>query len=193
MTQNENNLHAILDYNQKFVETKQYEQFRTSKFPNKKMVILTCMDTRLVELLPKAMNFKNGDVKLIKNAGAIVTQPFGNIMRSIIVAIYMLGAEEVFVVGHHECGMTALNADDILSQTKDYGISPQTIDTLKNSGIQLKEWLRGFDSVRGGVENSVSIIRNHPLLPDYVQVHGMIIDPATGQLELVSDGSKQTT
>ena len=46
-------LDEILDFNEKFVAEKKYEEFTTTKFPNKKMVILTCMDTRLVELLPR--------------------------------------------------------------------------------------------------------------------------------------------
>ena len=49
-------LNEILDYNQKFVESREYEKYETTKFPNKRTVILTCMDTRLLELLPKAMN-----------------------------------------------------------------------------------------------------------------------------------------
>src|SRR5258708_3714148 len=85
-----------------FIERKEYEAFRTDRFPDKKLVILTCMDTRLVELLPRAMGFRNGDVKLVKNAGAIVSHPFGSVMRSIMVAIYELNAEEVIVVGHSE-------------------------------------------------------------------------------------------
>ena len=42
------------------------------KFPQKKMIIISCMDTRLVELLPKSMNIRNGDTKNLKTAGAIV-------------------------------------------------------------------------------------------------------------------------
>ena len=42
----------ILAYNKEFVEKKLYEQYTTSKYPDKKIAILTCMDTRLVELLP---------------------------------------------------------------------------------------------------------------------------------------------
>ena len=54
-------LEEILTYNEKFVADKKYEEFTTTKFPNKKMVILTCMDTRLVELLPRALNLRNGE------------------------------------------------------------------------------------------------------------------------------------
>lgn len=49
-----------------FVEEKQYEAYLTDKYPDKKVAILTCMDTRLVELLPRALNLCNGDAKIIK-------------------------------------------------------------------------------------------------------------------------------
>jgi len=58
-------LNELLDYNKKFVENHEYEKYETTKFPNKRMVFLTCMDTRLLELLPKALNLGNGDAKII--------------------------------------------------------------------------------------------------------------------------------
>ena len=106
----------ILQHNRSFVANKEYEAFRTDQFPNKRLVVLTCMDTRLVELLPRAMGFRNGDVKLVKNAGAIVSHPFGSVMRSILLAIYELMADEVVVVGHSGCGMTGLSCDRVLEK-----------------------------------------------------------------------------
>ena len=81
----------MLRYNAEFVAAKKYEQYRTSKFPDKKIAIVTCMDTRLVELLPAALGIKNGDVKIIKNAGGTITNPFDSTVRSLLVAIYELG------------------------------------------------------------------------------------------------------
>jgi carbonic anhydrase len=181
-------LSEIIEHNEIFVENKWFEEFVTTRFPDKRMVILSCMDTRLVELLPKAMNLKNGDAKIIRNAGAIVTQPFGNIMRSIIVAVYELQAEEVFVVGHHDCGMTGINPDRVTDKMIKRGIDEDVITTLTHSGIHLSNWLKGFDNVRDGVKSSVSIIKNHPLLPRELPVHGLIIDPVTGKLEVVING-----
>ncbi|QWU14497.1 carbonic anhydrase [Paenibacillus sophorae] len=178
----------ILKFNEKFVENKEYEAYLTSRFPNKKLLIITCMDTRLVELLPKAMNFKNGDIKIIKNAGAVISQPFGSVMRSVMVALYELSADEVIVVGHYGCGMASLNADHMIQSIKERGISDEVLSTLENSGIKLTKWLRGFDSIEEGVIQTVELIKRHPLLPPGVPVHGMIMDPATGALELVSDG-----
>ena len=62
----------IIDYNKDFVAQKSYEKYLTDKYPDKKLAVLSCMDTRLTELLPAALGLKNGDAKIIKNAGGLV-------------------------------------------------------------------------------------------------------------------------
>ena len=62
-------IEEIIKYNEQFVANKGYKKYLTSKYPDKKLAILSCMDTRLIELLPAALGLKNGDAKLIKNAG----------------------------------------------------------------------------------------------------------------------------
>jgi carbonic anhydrase len=178
----------FMQFNQQFVEKKQYEAYLTDKFPDKQVAILTCMDTRLVELLPKALNLRNGDAKLIKNAGAILTQPFGSAMRSILVAVYEMGAKEVMVIGHTNCGMTNLDTKNMVEKFRANGISDAVISTLENSGIRMDRFLRGFSSPEEGVAHSVKIIRNHPLIPAHISVHGFIMDAETGALELIIDG-----
>ena len=59
----------IIDFNKSFVAQKGYEKYLTDKYPDKKLAVLSCMDTRLTELLPAALGLKNGDAKIIKNAG----------------------------------------------------------------------------------------------------------------------------
>lgn len=181
-------LEDILEFNKQFLEKKDYESFKSTKYPYKKMIVFSCMDTRLTQLLPKAMNLNNGDAKIIKNAGATIMHPFGSIMRSIIVAIYELGAEEVFVVGHHECGMSSVNPTAMIEQMKEKGITEETLKTIKYSGIDLNNWLHGFDCVIESVKESVDKIKNHPLIPESVVVHGLIMDPETGELDLIVNG-----
>jgi carbonic anhydrase len=175
----------IMEHNQTFVKDEVYRDFETTKFPNKKMVILTCMDTRLTELLPKAIGFCNGDAKIIKNAGALISHPFGSVMRSILVAIYELGAEEVCVIGHKDCGMSGLRHDSFLGKVKEKGIDQNQLDFLRSAGIDLEKWLTGFDRVEDSVAQSVTLVRNHPLLPEGIKVHGLVIDPHTGGLTTV--------
>ncbi|KGR77020.1 beta-class carbonic anhydrase [Ureibacillus manganicus] len=183
-------LKEILDFNESFVKFKQYEPFVTSKFPNKKIVILTCMDTRLVELLPKAMNMKNGDVKIVKSAGAQVSHPFGAVMRSILVAVYELKADEVYVIGHYDCGMSAIEPGQMINKMIERGVNKDIINIVNYTGMDLVEWLRGFGDVSTSVLKSVDIIRNHPLMPKSVPVHGLVMDPGTGKLDLLSDGEE---
>ena len=92
-------IEEMLAYNREFVKSGAYKRFATSTYPDKKIAILTCMDTRLVELLPAALGIKNGDVKLIKNAGGMSTGPFDSAVRSLLVGIVELGVEEVMVIG----------------------------------------------------------------------------------------------
>jgi carbonic anhydrase len=107
-------------------------------------------------------------------------------MRSILVAIYSLGATEICVVGHHDCGMTRMDHRKILDQARAAGIDDTTFSTLQHAGINLESWLTGFDSPAAGVHASVHMIRHHPLLPKHILVHGLLIDPTTGQLELLA-------
>ncbi|MBP1934154.1 beta-class carbonic anhydrase [Ammoniphilus resinae] len=181
-------LDDVLEFNRNFVGKKEYEKYETSKLPNKKLVVVSCMDTRLTELLPQAMNIKNGDAKFLKTAGAVVSHPFGSIMRSILIAIYDLNAQEVCVVGHHDCGMSHVNPTETMRKMVERGIPEETITTLQYSGIHINEWLHGFDSVEDSVRNSVDVIRNHPLIPKGIPVHGLVIDPDTGALEVIENG-----
>lgn len=181
-------LSEIIEYNKTFVEEKQFEAYATTKFPDKRIVILTCMDTRLTELLPKAMNLRNGDAKIIKSAGAIVTHPFGGIMRSIIIAVYELQADEVYIIGHHDCGMSSIDTDNIIGHMVERGVDKELFSTLKYSGIDMKDWLRGFNDVTDSVKGSVDLVRNHPLMDQSVPIHGLVAHPATGALDIIVDG-----
>lgn len=65
----------ILSYNQKFVSDKGYEPYATTKYPDKKIAIVSCMDTRLTQLLMAALGIKNGDVKMTKMQEALFNHP----------------------------------------------------------------------------------------------------------------------
>lgn len=172
----------ILEYNKQFVANKEYEKFTTSKYPDKKIAILTCMDTRLVELLPAALGIKNGDVKMIKNAGGMITNPFGSVVRSLLVAIIELGVEEIMIIGHTDCGVAGMDADEMIEHLKKRGISQDHIDMMDYCGIDFKSWLSGFDSVEQSVADAVELLRNHPLMPKDVAISGYVMNTETGEL-----------
>lgn len=141
----------ILAYNRQFVAEKQYEAFATSKYPDKKIAIVTCMDTRLTHMLPAALGIKNGDVKMIKNAGGTITNPFDSTVRSLLVAIYELGVNEVMVIGHTGCGVQGMNAAEMLGHMRNRGIDEEHISLMRHCGIDLDSWLHGFDDTPAAV------------------------------------------
>jgi carbonic anhydrase len=183
-----NNLEEILSFNREFVRSKEYEKYNTTKYPDKEIAILSCMDTRLTELLPKALNLKNGDAKIIKNAGGTVIHPFGSAMRSLLICVYEFDIKEIFVVGHYDCGVSSMNTDKMIKKMIDKGIELKTLDTLSRAGIKVKQWLHGFDCVEESVKESVAKIKNHPLMPNNVAIHGLIMDPETGRVDVVING-----
>ena len=128
------------------------------------------------------IGIKNGDVKMIKNAGGMIMGPFDSAVRSLLVGIIELGVEEVMVIGHTDCGVAHINADMMINHLIQRGISQDHIDMMRYCGIDFQAWLRGFDCVEFSVSETVDMLRNHPLMPQDVTIKGYIIDTETGEL-----------
>lgn len=176
----------ILKFNKSFVANRGYEQYKTNKYPNKKVAILSCMDTRLTSLLPAALNLKNDDMKIIKNAGAVVSHPFGSVMRSLMVAIYDLNVKDIMVIGHSDCGMQGQNPNALIEKMINRGIEKEKIKMINYCGVDIKNWLKGFNNVETSVKKTVKTIKEHPLIPKDVNVYGFIMNPETGALTQVN-------
>lgn len=179
-------IEEILEFNQRFVKDNKYEQYITSKYPDKKVAILSCMDTRLVELLPAALGLRNGDVKIIKNAGGVISHPFGSVVRSLLIAIFELGVEEVLVIGHTDCGVQNIDSRAMIKRMKERGVTEDHIETIRFCGIDFDSWLRGFEDVYSSVRETVELLHNHPLIPADVRVYGFVMDSMTGELKETS-------
>lgn len=175
-------IEEILKYNKQFVESEGYRKYLTDKYPDKKIAIVTCMDTRLVELLPAALGLKNGDVKIIKNAGGVITNPFDSTIRSLLVAIYELGVNEIMIIGHTECGVQGMDAEEMLHAMREKGVSQEHIKLMEHCGIDLRSWLHGFDDTASAILQTVDLVANHPLITPDITVRGYIMDSVTGQL-----------
>lgn len=180
----------MLDYNRAFVEHGLYEKYTTTKYPDRKIAILACMDTRMTELLPAALGLKNGDVKLIKNAGGRVMHPYGSVIFSLLVAVYELGVDTVVVIGHDDCGGRLLDPKEMIAKMKERGISQEAIDHVDENHKNVEQWLTGFGDINHSVQSTVDAIREHPLLPKDLEVLGFIMDPHTGAVRGVSERKK---
>ena len=156
------NIDSILAYNRGYVASKGYEKHLTDKFPDKKLAVL-----------------KNGDAKIIKNAGAVIPSPWDSAMRSLIVAVYELGVTEIMVVAHTSCGACHMSFSHFKEEMLHRGIPAAE---LARKDVDLNAWLEGFHDTEESVRNTVSAILHHPLIPSDVTVRGFIIESATGEL-----------
>jgi len=178
---NDTLLDEVLISNAKFVE--EFDAVDITSSPQKKLAVVTCMDTRLSDgFVEQALGIKRGDAKIVRNAGcnALVDR---DVTRSVAAAIYALGAEEVIVVGHSDCGMAGADADALKEAMIAQGISENEI-----AKVDLGEWIGAIETEESNVIASVENIKNSPFIPNNIPIHGLIIDPITGKLNLLVNG-----
>ena len=175
-------LDEVLDSNKEFV--KEFDKVDISNIPKKELVIVSCMDARLTNgFLEQAMGIDRGDAKIIKNAGNNVIDR--DVIRSIAAAVFSLGAKEVMLVGHTDCGMSKVDMSELKSVMMEKGISSEEIDK-----VDLIDWIGAIETEESNVIGGVEKIKSSPLIPDDIPVHGLIIDPITGKIDVLVDGYK---
>lgn len=132
----------------------------------------------MVNMLEPALGLQRGDANIIKNAGN--TRLDRELLRSLSMAIYALGAKHILVIGHSNCGMTIFKAKDIYRSMVNRGIKKEHIEEL-----DLENWLGTYDDEKNNVIRLVEQIKESKIIPDDIDVHGLIIDVDSGALEIL--------
>jgi carbonic anhydrase len=136
--------------------------------PGRKVAVVACMDARLDPA--KALGLEEGDAHVIRNAGGRAADA----LRSLVISQQLLGTNEVIVVHHTDCGM--LTFDNATLQ----GICRDRL-TADASDIDFLP----FSDLEQSVRDDVALIRDSPLIPNDVAVHGFIYDVKTGRIDEV--------
>ena len=132
------------------------------------LAIVTCMDSRIAPL--QIVGMEPGDVKSLRNAGARVTD---DVVRTLVLATYLLGVDRVLVMPHTNCRMASATEPEIHAQIK----AEFDVDTRS---LEFRTVTDQFDALAYDVNR----LRAHPLLPRNLQVAGGIYDVVTGRLDL---------
>ncbi|MEU9884613.1 carbonic anhydrase [Sphaerisporangium sp. NPDC051011] len=130
------------------------------------LAVVTCMDSRIDPL--KLLGLKPGDAKILRNAGARVTD---DVLRTLILAVYLLNVDRVLVMPHTDCRMAKATDEDVHELiSREYGIDTRSLEfhTVANQDAALRR-----DLVR---------IRTYPYLPDRLNIGGAVYDVHTGKL-----------
>ena len=133
----------------------------------KGLAIVTCMDSRINPLAVVGM--KAGDAKILRNAGARVTE---DVLRTLILATYLLSVERVLVMPHTDCRMASGDEESIHR-------SIETKHGVDTRGVQFKMVADQHAALAADVES----IRKYAILPKTIKVAGAIYNVKTGELE----------
>lgn len=157
-----------------------------SKYPNRNLAVLTCMDTRLLDFLEPAMGLRRGEAKIIKVAGNTAFEKFDSVIGSLMVAVYELHVHDIVVMGHDDCGMLNTTSDSLSQKMAEAGIDRAVIEAVRP---KLKQWADPIGSVDESVKDTVKRLRCNPYLPKDIAVYGMVIHPHSGEIRVVDDNA----
>jgi carbonic anhydrase len=131
----------------------------------KGLAVLTCMDSRIEPLT--MLGLEAGDAKILRNAGARVTD---DVLRTLVLATYLLGVDRLMIVGHTKCRMAAGEEEDVHEAIADAG-GPDTRSLAFLVSNEQEETIR----------DDVQRVRSWPYLT-HLRVGGFIYDVDTGRL-----------
>ena len=80
------------------------------------LAILTCIDSRIEPLT--MLGLGHGDAKIIRNAGARVTD---DVLRTLVLASYLLGVDRAMVIAHTNCRMAAGDENEVHAAVSEAG------------------------------------------------------------------------
>jgi carbonic anhydrase len=132
----------------------------------KNLAVITCMDSRIDPLA--VLGMQPGDVKILRNAGARVTD---DVLRTLVLATYLLGVDRVLVMPHTNCKMASGTEEEIHEAIwEQSGIDTRSVE------------IRTVLDQQAALMTDVTRIRAYPLLPADLVVAGAILDLDTGRV-----------
>jgi carbonic anhydrase len=132
----------------------------------KGLAVVTCIDSRIEPLA--VLGLRVGDAKIIRNAGARITD---DALRSLVIAVNLLGVNRVALLHHTECAMAGVSEDDLRERIAAASGADAT-------GLEL------FTMVdqKAAAASDIERLRACPLVPPTVEVGAFIFDVHTGDV-----------
>jgi carbonic anhydrase len=129
------------------------------------LAVLTCIDSRISPLA--MLGLSPGDAKILRNAGARVTD---DVLRTLVLASYLLGVERAMVIAHTDCRMAGGSEEDVHAAVAEAGgPDSRSLAFLVTSDQQA--------TLRADVQR----VRSWPYLP-HLEVGGFLYDVESGRV-----------
>ena len=133
------------------------------------LAVVTCMDSRIDPL--RMLGLEKGDAKILRNAGGRVTD---DVLRTLVLAVHLLGVERVLVCQQTDCRMTKVNDE----QAHEAIFEASGVDTRSLE-------FRTIPDQPAALRHDVTKVKASPYLPRELVVAGGIYDVKSGRLEIL--------
>jgi carbonic anhydrase len=158
---------ALLEANERFASS--FDKGDLDIPPARGVLVLTCIDARIDPA--KALGLEIGDAHVVRNAGGRASD---DAIRSALISSWLLGTREYVVIHHTDCGMQKFTDDALHGKIRE------------EKGVDLGDQsFLTFSDLEESVRDDVARLREHPGLPDGVNVSGYVYEVETGRLRPV--------
>ncbi|WP_042454077.1 hypothetical protein [Neobacillus dielmonensis] len=142
---------------------------------NKKVLFVIGMEQSSENLLKDKSNLDHDHMIVLQSYGAVL-EPFSELMRDIILAVYEENVEEIFVAVPNVEVKSIRETIKKIVDNKELKEKIQTLDYLFQNCMpeypngSVRGWLEGNQASNNGTKSAAEVIRNHPLIPSNVKV-----------------------
>ena len=139
--------------------------------PAKKMLLLTCMDCRI--LPHQALGMELGDMKVLRNGGGQLNSA---VESDIVLANHVLDCDRILIMQHTRCGMAASTLESVREAVE------------SNTGVDASQFTPSvIDNQMEKLTQDVKTLRSNPLLKSNVVVQGAMYDVDTGKVDFIDE------
>jgi carbonic anhydrase len=128
--------------------------------PTRHFAVVTCMDARIDVFAVLGLNV--GESMVLRNAGGRITE---DVLRSLALAIHVLGVDEVIVMQHTGCGLTGVTDEELQLQTG------SDVDFL------------AIDDHEAALRRDLDVLVSTPYLQGIRVVAGLVYDVTSGKVQ----------
>jgi carbonic anhydrase len=153
----------------------------------KKTLIITGFNEKVLQSIPEISQKATEELLIFNSLGEVISQPYGCLVRDIILAINFENVVEIYVIGDEN--RSSFSEEELLSRLEKSGVTKQAIETLdyiNSVGDSTINWLKGPQVTRDKIKRNVDIIKRHPLIPRSLPVKGFIVNTETNEIDLIS-------
>ncbi|MDT8859831.1 hypothetical protein N0O92_06260 [Alkalihalobacillus sp. MEB130] len=158
-------------------------------------LIITDINHEFQQLLSTFLQVDESNLLVLTSESAAITQPYGCLVRNIILAIYQHNVEHICLIAPKNHNRVKFNQSIMMRELEEDGISQQLLNTLDYSRIVNKDvlsWLKGIDGeVEETLRSSLHLLQNHPLIPNRIVIEAYTMNIETGHFNCISQHNQE--